>query len=74
MLWSYPWRGVNGLRELQLYSEKCTGRYFKERDDDLSSKKGSIQNETYSKIFLSIYLHIRHTLGKAYKKKKKNSS
>ena len=51
------WRGVNGLRELQLYSEKCTG-YFKERDDDLSSKQGSIQNETYSKIFLSIYLHI----------------
>ena len=52
------WRGVNGLRELQLYSEKCTGRYFKERDDDLSSKQGSIQNENYSKVFLSIYLHI----------------
>ena len=27
---------------IQLYSEKCTGRYFKMRDDDLSSKQGSL--------------------------------
>ena len=27
---------------VQLYSEKCSGRYFKVRDDDLFSKQGSI--------------------------------
>ena len=50
---------------IQLYSRKCTGRYFKVRDNDLSSKQGSfhmyIQSDTfknYSKIFLSIYFHI----------------
>jgi len=44
---------------IQPDSEKCTGQYFKVRDDDLS--KGVImyiQNDAYkkySKIFLSIY-------------------
>ena len=28
--------------KVQLYPEKCTGRYFKFRDDDLSSKQGSL--------------------------------
>ena len=34
---------------LQLYSEKCTGRYFKVRDNDLSLKQGSLslQNKQY---------------------------
>ena len=50
---------------IQRYSEKCTGRYFKVRDDDLSSKQGSlvyIQNDTYnnySKIFL-LYIKLKH--------------
>jgi hypothetical protein len=30
------------ILEIQIYSEKCTGRYFIERDDDLSSKQGSL--------------------------------
>ena len=33
---------VKYLFVLQLYSKKCTGRYFKLRDDDLSSKQGSV--------------------------------
>ena len=38
--------------DIQLYSEKCTGRYFKVRDDDLSSKKGSLC--TFKIIFIKI--------------------
>ena len=34
--------GIQRPFEVQLFSEKCTGRYFKVRDDDLSSKQGSI--------------------------------
>ena len=49
---------------LQHFSKKCTGRYSKVREDDLSSKQGSLSTikkiliKNYSKIFLSIYLHI----------------
>ena len=47
---------------LKLYSEKCTWRYFKVREDELSSKQGSIcifKMILYIYvIFLSIYLHI----------------
>ena len=28
--------------QVQLYSKKCTERYFKVKDDDLSSKQGSL--------------------------------
>ena len=35
---------------VQLYSEKCTGRYFKVRDDDLFSKQGPY---VHSKWYLS---------------------
>ena len=50
----------------QLYSEKCTGRHFKLRDDDLSSKLGSLCafililkkiTQTYFKLYIQ-YLHI----------------
>ena len=41
---------------IQLVSEKCTGQYFKVRDDDLSSKQSlctfkMILKKNYSKIF-----------------------
>ena len=44
--------------KLQLYSEKCTGRYFKVRHDYLSSKQGIVimYIQNFSKIFLSIYI------------------
>ena len=29
--------------QLQLFSERCTGRYFKVSEDDLSSKQGYMQ-------------------------------
>ena len=40
------------IPELQLDSKKCTGRYFKVRDDDLSSKQGSLL--TYKMILIKI--------------------
>ena len=40
------------LEELQLDSKKCTGRYFNIRDDDLSSKQGSLF--TFKKILIKI--------------------
>ena len=48
--------------QVQLYSEKFTGRYFKVRDDDLSSKQGSLYTfkiilKKITQIFLAIYLH-----------------
>ena len=33
---------IRVVADVQLYSEKCTGRYFKVRDDDLSSNQGSL--------------------------------
>ena len=30
------------MGKVQPYSKKCTGRYFNVRDDDLSSKQGSL--------------------------------
>jgi len=47
-------------RRIQFNSEKCTGQYFKVRDDDLSSKQGSLCTFKIilEKIFLSIYLHM----------------
>ena len=47
----------NSEVDLQLYSEKCTGRYFKGKDDDLFSKQGSlfIQNDTY-KNYSKMYI------------------
>ena len=56
-------KAVTPVIQLQLDSEKYTGRYFKLRDDDLSSKQGSfkmyIQNDkikNYLIIFSSIYI------------------
>ena len=52
------------LAVVQVFSEKCTGRYFKVRDDDLSSKQGSLctikKIGTYKKILKNIfkYIHI----------------
>ena len=42
--------------DLQLDSEKCTGRYFNVRDDDLSSKQGSLG--TLKNIFFSISINL----------------
>ena len=45
---------------IQLYSEKCTGCYFKVWDDDLSSKHGSLctlKMKNYSKIFIYTYIY-----------------
>ena len=44
------------ILEVQVYSEKCTGRYFKVRDDDLSSKQGSLC--TLKKILIKNTKHI----------------
>ena len=50
--------------ELQLYSKKCTRRYFKARDDDLCSKQGSlctfkiILKTLLKNIFKYIFTHI----------------
>ena len=48
---------------IQLYSEKCTGRYFKVRDDDLSSKQVTLCTFKVITIKItrknkSLYLHI----------------
>ena len=43
---------LEGRPVLQLDSEKCTGRYFKVRDDDLSSKQGSIS--TFRMILIKL--------------------
>ena len=37
-----PKKFKNLMLHIQLYSKKCTGRYSKVRDDDLSSKQGSL--------------------------------
>ena len=42
-------------KHIQLFSEKCTGRYFNVRDDDLSSKQGSLCT---LKLFIFIYLYL----------------
>ena len=50
---------------IQLFSEKCTGRYFKVRDDDLSSKQGSLC--TFKMILYKLYIYIYlFTLNKIY--------
>ena len=66
-------RGKYNLRQktflkitIQLFSEKCTGRYFKVRDDDLSSKQGSLCSfkmilkiiRKYFKVYIYIYLYL----------------
>ena len=40
---------------IQLYSEKCTGRYFKVRDDDLSSKHGYVNEKLLENILIYIF-------------------
>ena len=39
--------------KVQLYSKKCTGRYFKGRDHDLYLKQGSLC--TFKMILIKIY-------------------
>ena len=52
---------------VQLFSEKCTGRYFKVIDGDLSSKQGSLYTfkmilmkiiQKYFEVYTYIYLYL----------------
>ena len=44
--------------KVQLFSERFTGRYFKVRDDDLSSKQGSLCTFNLKIFYVCIYLHL----------------